>query len=50
MFIADSIKVALGIGNLALETYCLAVTQVNHCIVPQCPITLATFFDLAVQK
>ena len=30
-FIAVPIKVALGIGNLALGTYCLPVTQANHC-------------------
>ena len=28
--IADSIKVALGIGNWALGSYCLVVTQANH--------------------
>ena len=27
---ADSIKVALGIGNCALGNYCLMVTQANH--------------------
>ena len=42
--IADSIKVALGIGNCALGSYCLVVTQVNHSIFPymsnaQLPIT-----------
>ena len=32
---ADSTQVALSIRNLALgASYCLAVTQVNHCIVP----------------
>lgn len=31
--IADSTKAALGIGNLALGSYCLVVTQANHCIV-----------------
>ena len=28
------IKVVLGIGNWALEIYCLVLTHVNHCIVP----------------
>ena len=34
--ISDSIKAALGIGigSCALGSYCLVVTQVNHCIVP----------------
>ena len=51
-YTADSIKVALGIGNCALESYCFVITQVNHCIVPyvQWKITKATFFDLAVYK
>ena len=30
---AGSIKVALGIGNWAIVSYCLVVTQGNHCIV-----------------
>ena len=30
---AGSIKIALGIGNWALGSYCLVVTQANHCIV-----------------
>ena len=30
VYIADSIKVALGIGNCALGSYCLVVTQVNY--------------------
>ena len=30
---AVSIKVALGIGNWAIVSYCLVVTQGNHCIV-----------------
>ena len=34
IYIVDSIKVALGVGNWALESYCLVVTQVNHCTVP----------------
>ena len=40
-YTAKSIRVALGIGNCALRSYCLVVTQVNHFIVPykQCPIT-----------
>ena len=51
-YTADSIKVALEIGNCALGSYCLVITQVNHCIVPyaQTTITKATFFDLAVYK
>ena len=28
--IADSTKIALGIGNWALEMYCFVVTQANH--------------------
>ena len=40
-FIADSIKVALSIGNCALGSYCLLITQTNHYIVPyaQLPMT-----------
>ena len=43
---ADSIKVALGIGNCALERYCLVSTQVkdnkkNHCIVCYAQMTNA---------
>ena len=34
IYIVDSIKVTLGVGNWALESYCLVVTQVNHCTVP----------------
>ena len=56
-FIADSIKVALRIGNCALVSYCSVVTIVNHCIVSfaqmpnyQWPVTKATFFDLAVYQ
>ena len=30
---AVSIRVALGIGNWAIVSYCLVVTQGNHCIV-----------------
>ena len=33
--IADSIKVALDIGNWALRGYVSVVTQANNCIVPQ---------------
>ena len=33
LLIADTIKVALGIGNWALGRYCLEVTQAKHCIV-----------------
>ena len=29
----NSIKVALGIGNCALGSYCLVVTQARHCII-----------------
>ena len=32
-YIPYSIKVALVIGNWALGSYCLAVTQAKHCIV-----------------
>ena len=32
-FAFNSVKVALGIGNCALGSYCLMATQVNHCIV-----------------
>ena len=55
IYIADSIKVAIGIGNRALEIgkllfggpsckslYC------SICSTAQCPITKATFFELAV--
>ena len=31
-YIGNSIKVALGIGNCALGSYCLAVTRAKHCI------------------
>ena len=30
LFIADSITLALGIGNCALVSYCLVFTQANH--------------------
>ena len=33
----NSIKVALGIGNCALGSYRLAVTQAEYCIVFVCP-------------
>ena len=49
-YIADSIKVALGIRTLLFGA---VVTQVNHCIVPyarKTNITKATFFDLAVYQ
>ena len=39
IFIPNSIKVALGISNWALGSYCLAVTQAKHCIVFVCPST-----------
>ena len=29
--VAVSMKVALGSGNCALRSYCLVVTQANHC-------------------
>ena len=53
--IADSVKVALGIGNCALGSYFLVVPQVNHCIfVPYVespnallPMTNCQSFDLA---
>ena len=31
--VADSIKIALGIGNCALGMYCFVVTHANHRIV-----------------
>ena len=31
--VADSIKIALGIGNWALGMYCFVVTHANHRIV-----------------
>ena len=31
IYIANSKKVALGIGNWALGSYCLAVAQAKHC-------------------
>ena len=39
---AGSIKVALGIGNWVIVSYCLVVTQGNHIALfgmPKCPIT-----------
>ena len=46
-YMADSIKVALGISNCMLEFLCLVVTRENHCsfVCPnsQCPIARATF-------
>ena len=33
LYIADSLKLALDIGNWELRSYCLMVTQANHCIV-----------------
>ena len=57
---ADSIKVALGIGNWALGSYCLVVTQANHQILlyAQTPnaqslmtnIVKATSIELGVSK
>ena len=48
MYTPNSKKVALGIGNWALGSYCLAVTQAKHFIVSvaqtiasQCPIANA---------
>ena len=38
IYIANSKKVGLGIGNWALGSYCLAVAQAKHCIVFVCPI------------
>ena len=40
-YVADSIKVALGIGNWALGSYCLVFThsQVHHCIIPYARMT-----------
>ena len=38
-YTADSIKVALGIGNCASGSYCLVVSQVNHFIVPYAQMT-----------
>ena len=38
LYIPNSINVALGIGNCALGSYCLAVTQAKHCIVFVCPM------------
>ena len=35
--VPNSIKVALGIGDCALGSYCLAVTHAKHCIVFVCP-------------
>ena len=51
VFIPNSIKVALGIGNCAFVGYCLVVTQAKHCIVfvcpnAKCPIAKATFIEL----
>ena len=51
--IPNSIKVALGIGNCALGSYCLVVTQAKHCIVfvcsnAQCPSAKATFIELGI--
>ena len=36
LYIPNSIKVALSIGNCALGNYCLAVTQAKNCIVFVC--------------
>ena len=52
-YIANSKKVALRIGNWALGSYCLVVTQEKHCIVfvcrnAQCPIAKATFIELYI--
>ena len=59
VYIPNSIKVALRIGNCALGSYCLAVTQAKHCIVFVCPnaqrpiaidhaIAKATFIELDI--
>ena len=39
--LADSLKVALGIGNCALGSYCLVVTQVKIELfhMPKCPMS-----------
>ena len=60
VYITDSIKVALGIDNWALRSYCLVVTQANHRIVlyAQIPnaqslmtnIVKATSIELGVSK
>ena len=61
-FPAGSIKVALGIGNWAIGSYSLVITQANYCFVwyaqmpnAQCPIPnwqfpvpRATFIELAI--
>ena len=31
LYLADSTKVGLGVGNSAMESYCLVVTPANHC-------------------
>ena len=56
--IPDSIKVALGIGQLGIGKLLFAVTQAKHCIVfrmpkcpmsnYQCPIAKATFIELGI--
>ena len=51
VYLADSIKVGLGVGNSAIGSYCLVVTQANHCsefIMPNCqlPIPKATFMNI----
>ena len=48
MYKADSIKVALGIGNNALGIHCSMITQANHCIVLYAQITKATFIVLVI--
>ena len=46
MYKADSIKVALGIGNGTLGIHCLMITRTNHCIVLFAQIIKATFIVL----
>ena len=51
-YIADSMKVALGIWNSTLGGYCLLVTQANHCCsdfhMPKYSIAKATSTELAL--
>ena len=49
-YIADSFKVALVIGNCALGSYCLVVTQVNHCIVRNAQMLSAQLPTTAYQS
>ena len=54
---ADSIKVALGIGNWAQGSYCLVVTQANNYTVPyaqmpngQFPMPKEAFIESALHE